>query len=175
VAASSPSPAWWPRLLPAAAIGALLLPAHHVMNDRVNPIFYLYHELAALDNPPPTAMPELYELRAIHEMERGEFAQADADLALAMKLAPNPASPSKQRGILAASQRHWADALKYFSILAEHDPQNPDAWFMCSQAHLALGDAPAAQSSFQHAASLAPTEWTTRPDVARFMANLNMR
>lgn len=164
---------WLPRTLRFAAPVALLLPAHHVMNDRVNPIFYLYHELAALDSPPPAAMSELYELRAIHAMGRGEFAVAESDLALAIKLARNPASPAKQRGILAASQQRWADALRDFSMMVEHDAQNPDAWFMRAQANQALGHAATARSDLDRARSLAPADWTTRPDVARFIARLN--
>lgn len=166
---------WFPPLLRAAAAVALVLPAHHVMNDAVNPIFNLQHELAVLDHPPAVAMPELYELRAIHAMERGEFASADADLALAIKLSANPASPAKQRGILAASQGRWADARGYFSTMAEHDPQNPDAWFMCAQASLALGHAPAARTDIDRALSLAPADWKTRPDVARFLAKLGLK
>lgn len=163
---------WLPRALRFAAPIALLLPAHHVMNDRVNPLFYLYHELAALESPPPAAMSELYELRAIHAMGRGEFAAAESDLALAIKLARNPASPAKQRGILAASQQRWADAHRDFSMMVEFDAQNPDAWFMRAQANQALGHAAAARSDLDRARALAPADWTTRPDVARFIARL---
>jgi len=163
---------WLPRALPIAAAIALVLPAHHVMNDRVNPIFNLQHELAVLNHPPAIAMPELYELRAIHAMERGEFAKADADLALAVKLSDNPASPAKQRGILAASQGRWADARTYFALMAEHDPKNPDAWFMCAQASHALGKPADARTEIDRALSLAPADWRTRPDVARFLAKL---
>jgi hypothetical protein len=172
---SSPhsSPPWLPRAVRIAAPLALLIPAHHVMNDRVNPIFYLPHELAAFDNPPPLAMSELYELRAIHAMERGEFPAAESDLALAIKLARNPASPAKQRGILAASQQRWSDARRDFSLMVEHDPKNPDAWFMRAQANQALGDTPSARADLDHARSLAPADWTTRPDVARFLTRLN--
>ncbi len=164
---------WRSRALLGCAAVALLLPAHHVMNDRVNPIFNLQHELHVLAHPPAVAMPELYELHAIHAMERGDFTAADADLALAIKLAANPASPARQRGILAASRGQWADALRYFSLAAEHDARNPDAWFMCAQAQLALDHAPDARAAFERAVSLAPHEWTTRPDVARFLAKLN--
>jgi tetratricopeptide (TPR) repeat protein len=164
---------WLPRALRAGAIVALLLPAHHVMNDRVNPIFNLQHELAALDSPPAIAMPELYELRAIHKMERGEFAAADADLALAIKLASNPASPAKQRGILAATQGRWQDARRHFALFAEHAPENPDAWLMCAQANLALDQPAAAQHDMQRALALAPPDWKSRPDVARFLVKLN--
>ena len=80
------------------------------MNARVNPLFYRYHERAAFDRPPPAAMSELYELHAFHAMGRGEFAAAEAHLALAITLARNPASPAKQRGILAASQQRWRTA-----------------------------------------------------------------
>ncbi|MCX6954216.1 MAG: hypothetical protein NTV51_18860 [Verrucomicrobia bacterium] len=170
LAAAAP---WLPRLLRIAVPLTLLLPAHHVMNDRVNPIFYLYHELAALDTPPPLAMSELYELRAIHAMERGEFAAAQSDLALAIRLAANPASPAKQRGILAASQQRWADAHRDFSLMVEHDAKNPDAWFMRAQANQALGKSADARADFEHARSLAPADWPTRPDVARFLARLN--
>lgn len=164
---------WLPFALRVAVPLALLLPAHHVMNDRVNPIFYLYHELAALDNPPPTAMSELYELRAIHAMERGDFKRAESDLALAIKLARNPASPAKQRGILAASQQRWADAHRDFSTMVEHDASNPDAWFMRAQAKLALNQPAAARADYDHARSIAPADWPTRPDVARWATRLN--
>lgn len=164
---------WLPFAVRAAAAVALVLPAHHVMNDAVNPIFNLQHELAVLDHPPAIAMPELYELRAIHAMERGEFARADADLALAIKLAPNPSSPARQRGILAASQGRWTEARAHFLLMAEHDPKNPDSWLMCAQARHALGEIAAARSDFERALSLAPADWRTRPDVARFLAKLN--
>lgn len=152
---------------------ALLLPAHHVMNDQVNPIYYLYHELAALRNPPAAAMPELYELRAIHKMERGEFAEAEADLALAIKLAENPAAPSRQRGILEASQGRWPDALRDFNTAVEHDSDNPEAWFMRAQAQFAVGSTTAARSDLDRALSLAPDGWSKRPDVTRFLTKLN--
>ncbi len=167
------TPSWLARALPFTALAALLLPAHHVMNDRVNPIFYLYHELAAFERPPPAAMSELYELRAFHAMGRGDFAAAEADLALAIKLARNPASPAKQRGVLAASQQRWPDAHRDFSTMVEHDPKNPDAWFMRAQSNLALQQPAAARSDFDHARALASADWPTRPDVARFLIRLN--
>ena len=127
-----------------------------MINDRVNPIFYLYHERAAFDRPPPVAMSELYELHAFHAMGRGAFAAAEAHLALAITLARNPASPAKQRGILAASQQRW-----------------PDAWFRRAQSNLALNQPAAARSDFDHARLLAGADWSTRPDVARFLNRLN--
>ncbi|MEO6569059.1 MAG: hypothetical protein ABIO94_09890, partial [Opitutaceae bacterium] len=67
---------WRPRLVSVAAVLALLLPAHHVMSNRVTPIFYLYHELAAVDRPSPEVMPELLELRAVQAMEQGDLTGA---------------------------------------------------------------------------------------------------
>ena len=173
VLAARARPSWLRGGLRASAVIALLLPAHHVMDDRVNPIFYLYHELAALKHPPPSAMPELYELRAIHQMERGEFAAAERDLDLAIRLAREPVSASKQRGILRASQGRWAEAHEDFSTMVEHAPDHPDAWFMRAQAGLALGDHASARSDFKHALTLAPEGWTDRPDVNRFITKLN--
>ena len=171
--AGSAKPAWLPIGLRFAAAAALLVPAHHVMNDRVLPIFNLQHQLDVLDNPPAIAMPELYELRALHAMGRGEFAKADADLALAIRLARNPASPAKQRGILAASQGRWSDARQHFALMAEHAPSDPDAWLMCAQASLALNEPAKARTEIDRALGLAPPDWKTRPDVARFLAKLN--
>ena len=79
------------RALPITVAATLLLPAHHVMSDRVNPIFYLYHELAAFENPPRAVMPELQELRAIQALERGDPVEALEALSLAIRLARNPA------------------------------------------------------------------------------------
>jgi Tfp pilus assembly protein PilF len=166
------SPAWLTRIVPFAAAATLLLPAYHVMNDRVNPIYYLYHELAVLNTPPAVAMPELYELRAIHAMERGDLAAAETDLTLAIKLAPNVASPARQRGVLYASQGRWSDARRDFVRAEQSEPQNPDAWFLQAQASLAIGDTRSAQSEFDRARSLAPAEWINRPDVTRFAARL---
>jgi len=173
VLAAEARPSWLPCVLRVGVVLALLLPAHHVMNDRVNPIYYLYHELAVLENPPAAAMPELYELRAIHKMERGEYADAEADLTLAIKLAENPSGPSRQRGILEASQGRWPDALRDFSTAAEHDPENPEAWFMRAQANFAVGQAAAARTDLDRALSLAPDGWSKRPDVTRFLNKLN--
>lgn len=164
--------AWLRLALRGGAAVALVLPAHHVMNDAVVPIFNLQTALHFVDHPAPLAMAELYELRAIHAMERAEFDRADADLALAIKLARDPTSPARQRGVLAASQGRWSDALTYFSLMAQASPQNPDAWFMCAQARLALADTAGARKEFDHAVSLAPPDWATRPDVARFQAKL---
>lgn len=166
------SPQGTTKSLTIAAAVALLLPAHHVMSDRLNPIYYLYHELAALDSPPPAAMPELQELRAIHAMERGDLAEAERDLTLAIKLAPNPSSSARQRGVLYASQNRWADARRDFVLATEHDAENPDAWFLQAQASMAVGDAASARSEFDHARSLAAPEWSSRPDVARFASRM---
>ena len=164
----------FPRWLPGVAtVLALVLPAHHVMSNRVNPIFYFYHELASLESPPPAVMPELIELRAVGEMERGEYARAADDLTLAIRLADNPAGPSRHRGMLAASLGHWEEAKHDFSTAVEHEPDNPEGWFLRAQAELALHDLPAAQSDEQQARSLAPADWPNRPDVARFLARMN--
>lgn len=163
---------WRPTALATASALALLLPAHHVMNDAVTPLYYLYHELAALRSPPLVARPELYELRAIHHMERGEFAAAESQLTLAIKLAPHPASPARQRGILLASRGRWADALRDFSLVVEQEPENPEGWFMHAQARFALGELAAARADLDHALALAPEGWGRRPDVSRFSAKL---
>lgn len=167
------SATWFRPALRLAALAALLLPAHHVMNDRVNPIFYLYHELNALDHPPRFALPEVAELRAIHAMQRGDLAAAEADLTLALRLTAQPASIAQQRGLLYASTGRWSQALADFNTMVEHDPQNPDAWFMRAQARLALGEPTAARADFNQALTLAPAGWSTRPDVTRFLAKLN--
>lgn len=164
---------WWPLALRAGAAAALLLPAHLVMNDGVNPVFYLYHELAALRSPPPVIMPELQELRGIEAMERGEYAEAMEALSLAIKLAPNPTGAAKHRGLLSASLGHWADARKDFSTMVESEPANPDGWFLRAQAALALGDAQAARTDVEQARLRASSDWSSRPDVARFLTRLN--
>jgi Flp pilus assembly protein TadD len=50
------------------------------------------------------------------------------------------------------------------------EPEDPDAWFMRAQAALAVGDGAAARSDMQQALAVAPKDWSTRPDVARFLA-----
>ncbi|HEX2853825.1 MAG TPA: tetratricopeptide repeat protein [Opitutaceae bacterium] len=162
----------WNAVAIGSACAALLLPAHHVMIDRVNPIYYLYHELAVFDSPPPAAMSELHELRGIQAMQRGDLVAAAEALSLAIKLAQNPAGPAKQRGVLFASQQQWAEARKDFSTMVEHAPKDPDGWFLRAQAALAVGDLAAAQADANQALSVAPAGWAERADVARFMARL---
>ena len=163
----------FPRWLPAAAtIAALVLPAHHVMSNRVNPIYYFYHELAALDQPPAAVMPEVFELQAVREMELGEYAKAHEHLSLAIRLAENSAGPSRHRGMLAASLGKWDEAKKDFTTVAELEPTNPEGWFLRAQAELALRDVPSARSDFEQAKKMAPADWPNRPDVARFAAKL---
>lgn len=167
------NPAWRSRLLVVTTGLALLLPAHHVMNDRINPIFYLYRELAAMDTPPRIAMPEVHELEAIHAMEQRDFPKAEAELTLAIKLAHNPASAAKQRGVMYASVRRWADAKRDFTLVVESEPENIDGWFLRAQVELAAGENDAARADFEHAKSIAPSNWINRPDVSRVNALFN--
>jgi len=166
------APRWLPVVLRVCAGGALLLPAHLVMSDRVNPISGLFHELTAFRTPPPMIMPEFYELNAIRAMERGDFSQAESALTVAIKLAENPSEPYKQRGMLRASQGLWGKAREDFSAMVLCDPQNPEAWFFRAQSGLALGDRPGASSDMEQALQLAPDDWSARPDVARFLQRL---
>lgn len=165
-------PRWLPLALRGAAAAALLLPGHLVMSNYVQPVQGFYHELAALDNPPALLRPESYELRAIHAMEQGLPAQAEADLGLAIKLAANPAGPSKQRGILYASAGRWEEARRDFAVMVQYAPEDPEAWFFRAQAQLALGDPAAARADMQQATARAPADWAARPDVARFLVRL---
>jgi tetratricopeptide (TPR) repeat protein len=167
------APGWLTGALRACALAALAIPAHHVMSDRVVAIHNFNHEIYLLNNPPRLLMPELYELQGIHSMETGDFAGAEAQLTLALRLAEAPVSASKQRGILRASQGRWAEAREDFATMARHDAENPDAWFMCSQAALNTGDAATARAEMQKALALAPEGWSKRPDVLRYLGKLN--
>jgi hypothetical protein len=57
--------------------------------------------------------------------------------------------------------------------MVEHEPQNPDGWFLRAQATMALGDAAGARADFQQAQVVATGDWAKRPDVLRFMQTLN--
>ncbi len=165
---------WRPWALPGLAAAALVLPAHHVMSDRVNPIYYLYHELAALDNPPPAAMPELQILRGILDEEQGNAAGAETDFTLAIRLGgPATGLALKQRGVLLANQRRWPEARKDFSAMTVQDPGDPDGWFLRSQADLATGDSAGARSDLQQALAAGSPDWLHRPDVARYVERMN--
>lgn len=167
------NPRWHPAALAVGAGAALVLPAKQVVSDGVHPIFYLYHQLDAFEHPPAAVMPEFFELQAIRAMQEGRTAQAEANLAMAIKLANNPAPAAKQRGVLRASQGRWKDAAEDFALMAKYEPANPDAWFMCAQSALALGDVANARTNMQQAVSRAPADWITRPDVARFQSRLD--
>ncbi len=160
------------RLVPVAALVALLLPAHHVISNQVAPIYYLYQALGAYHQPPRSVMPEVMELEAIRAMQNGDFAKAEAGLTMAIRLAPDPSDAAKQRGVLRATQGRWKEAGEDFALMAKYAPQNPDAWFMCAQSALATGDPATARSHLQHATQIAGTDWTSRPDVARFRTRL---
>ena len=163
------------RWMPAIVAMSLLLPAHHVMSDRIVPIYYLYHELAAFESPPPAVTAELHELKGILAMQRGEYVAAAEALSLAIKLARNPASASKQRGVLFASQQQWKQARDDFSVMVQHEPKNPDGWFLRAQAELAVGNATAAAADFKQALAVAGPGWAERADVVRFRSKLEPR
>ncbi len=165
---------WLPWALRTGAAAALLLPAHHVMSDRVNPIYYLYHELDVLDNPPAVAMPELRVLRGILEEEQGDAASAEQDFTLAVKLGGNTGLALQHRGVLYANQRRWAEARRDFSGMVEQQPGEPDGWFLRAQADLALGDSAGARADLQQALAVGSPPWLHRPDVARFAQRLNV-
>ena len=160
---------WLPWALRIGAATALLLPAHHVMSDRVNPIYYLYHELAALENPPAVAMPELRVLRGLLEELDGNAGGAEADFTLAIKLGGHTSVALKQRGLLYATQRRWQEARRDFSAMVEEQPGEPDGWFLRSRVNLALGDMAGARADLQQAMDVGSSEWTQRPDVARYV------
>lgn len=166
---ASVKPGW----LQLAALAALALPAHHVISDRVKPIYSLDYELAALHSPPAAAMPEVFELEAIRELERGLVAQAHLDLSIAIKLSPDPAVPALRRALLAASQQRWDAARQDCETVIAHEPNNVDARFLRAHALLALGQRHEARVAFHETLAVAPAGWSLRPDVTRFMEQLN--
>jgi tetratricopeptide (TPR) repeat protein len=107
-------------------------------------------------------------------MELGNNAEAEAYLSLAIKLSDHPADPLKRRGMLYANQGRWADARRDFATMAEHEPGNPDAWFMRAQAALALDDVIAAKADMQQALAVAPKDWSFRPGVAQILTELKL-
>ncbi len=175
VLSAQASPRWLAKGLPVATAAALLLPAHHVMSNDVIPIFYVYHALDTYRNPPRAVMPEVVELDAIRAMQAGDFATAEQGFGMAMRLAENPAEPARQRGVLRGAQGKWREAREDFALAVQHDPKNPDAWFLCAQADTALGDFAGAQENLQRALSVAPAGWNARPDVQRLQARLAQR
>lgn len=159
-----------------AALGgaALLLPAHQVMSDSAVRVMTLNHELAAWSEPPPRLSPTTYELKGVEFMERGDPRQAEIALTLAIKLDERPTSACKHRGLLYASAQRWTDALKDFRTWADNAASDPDAWLLVAQAEAATGNATRAREELQRALGLAPKEWASRPDVARFRARMGM-
>jgi hypothetical protein len=163
----------WPRgWLATAAALALLLPAHHVMSNRVMPIFYLYHSLDTYDNPPRDLMPEVIELQATRALQSGDFATAEQGFSMAMRLSPNPAAPARQRGVLRGAQKRWREARDDFALATHYEPSNPDGWFLCAQADAVLGNMAAARENLDKALSVAPAGWSSRPDVTRLQTLL---
>ncbi len=165
-------PSWLRRGLLAAAAAALLLPAHLVVSNRVNPVFYLYHELAALDHPAGVGSPEFYELQGMLAMQQGDYGAAEADFTMAIRFGDKPASAYQQRGLLRATENRLAEAREDFTEVTREDPRNPDGWFYRAHADLALGEAGAALSDFQQARAVGSESWQRRPDVAQFAAGL---
>jgi tetratricopeptide (TPR) repeat protein len=167
------APAWNRWTLSLGAAGALLLPAHHVMSDRVCPIYYLHHELALLKEPPEGASPNLWELVAIRAIEEGDPAAAEVALSVAVKLSEHPANIHRRRGMLRARQGHWREAQQDYSKMTQDEPGNPDAWFLLAQSEFALGNTIAAREKMQQALRLPPIDFVRRQDVSRFLEELN--
>lgn len=168
------SPGWLGRGAPVLVAAALLLPANIVMSNGSMPVMTLNHELANWREPPMRVMPSYYELWGIHDMESGNHAQAELYLTMALKLADNPTSAAKHRGLLYASAQRWPDALRDFALMVEHEPKNPEGWFLQAQAKAATSDVAGARADLQQALALAPKEWANRPDVTRFRTRLGL-
>lgn len=165
--------AWLPLALRISTGFAVVLPAYHVMNDGIQPINSLYHELSFLKSPPPYAIPEVHEIQGIDAVARGQYAEAEFEFTLATKLAQNPASALLQRGQLYANGKRWSDAFNDFTNAIEHDSDNPEAWFMRAQTNFAMGFTDDAGKDMSKALAVGSKDWSLRPDVARFRANLN--
>ena len=166
---------WLPGFIGGLVLLALLLPAHHVMNDRVDTIYPLQHEIYLLDTPPRELMPELYELEGIHKMELGDNAAAEAKFDIAVLLDKHPASALQHRGLLRANQGRWPEALKDFECLCELEPSDSNSWLLYAQACFATNQLQAARTHMRKALSQAPEGWSKRPDVVRFLSKLNQQ
>jgi tetratricopeptide (TPR) repeat protein len=162
-----------PRWLPLLAAAALLLPAHLVMSEGTARVMPLKHELANLDDPPERARADYYELQGVREMERGQPVSAEHYLTLAIKLADNPTSAAKHRGMLRASLQRWADAESDFHLMIEREPQDPEGWLLHAQSLAATGDIAGAKAEMQEALAVAPKGWAKRSDVVIFRQRLD--
>ncbi|HEX3729998.1 MAG TPA: tetratricopeptide repeat protein, partial [Opitutaceae bacterium] len=146
--------------------------AHLVVSNRVNSVFYLYHELAALNHPAGVGSPEYYELQGMQAMQRGEYGPAEGDFTMAIRFGEKPVTAYQQRGLLRATENRMPEAREDFTAVIREDPKNPDGWFYRAHADLALGDSGAALSDFQRAQAEGSEAWRQRPDVVQFAAAL---
>ncbi len=71
--------------------------------------------------------PEGYALRAIAEINRKQVSEGESDLQKAMEVAPDSPVGYIQMGNLRASQNRAADALKFYELALDHDPNSAEA------------------------------------------------
>jgi tetratricopeptide (TPR) repeat protein len=70
--------------------------------------------------------PDGYLMRALAEMNRGKFSDAELDLTKAMGIAPASGAPYVQMGNLYQLQKQYVEALKFYRQGLERDPGSTD-------------------------------------------------
>jgi cellulose synthase operon protein C len=71
--------------------------------------------------------PDGYLMRALAEMSRQKFTEAQQDLTKAMGLAPGSAAPYVQMGNLYQLQKEYAEAIKFYSQALDKDSSSTEA------------------------------------------------
>ena len=97
--------------------------------------------------------------RASLASARLRYAQAEADLRRALKLAESTADVHLQLGILCCRRARWRDAIEPLQRAVQLDPTLVGAHYHLGEAYNHVDDLEAARHAYQRAAELDPTHW----------------
>jgi tetratricopeptide (TPR) repeat protein len=105
--------------------------------------------------------PEGYITRALAEMNREKYAEAQQDLTKATGLAPTSPAPYVQMGRLYQMQKHYPEAVSYYRQALDKDPASTDGLQGIMNVYLA-------QKQVDQAIAAARTQIAKSPNVSGF-------
>lgn len=105
--------------------------------------------------------PDGYLLRAVAEMNRKKYSDAEQDMRKAAALAPNNPTPYVQMGNLHALQKQYGDAIKFYQQALDKDPASTDALQGAMNTYIA-------QKQLDQAVAAAKAQIAKSPNVSGF-------
>jgi len=115
---------------------------------------------------------QLYALRAMLHMQRGDLEQAAADLDRAIELSPVPTKNLFDRGLVSMDLRRYEEAEGFFQRVLDENPKDVSALYQSAVCRAKLGDNDGALAVYRLVLSIDPSHLDSRINAGVELARL---